>query len=130
MIKEHLLGILNAIVLKVGNGLAEGINSRIKAIKIRSHHGFRNKQRSANAIYVCSGGFDLYSEGAHHPRVLSQRLLRTFLRWYRPPNLTDLFWIKSAELLVPFPPRRFASEFAAYFQQCGQKLFCISPSRF
>ena len=49
-IKKHLWGILNAIVLKVSNGPAEGINSRIKAIKVRSH-GFRNKERFANAIY-------------------------------------------------------------------------------
>ena len=32
-IKKHLWGILNAIVLKVSNGPAEGINSRIKAIR-------------------------------------------------------------------------------------------------
>ncbi len=58
-IKEHLWGILNAIVLKVSNGPAEGINSRIKMIKIRSR-GFRNKQRFANAIYFHLGGLDLY----------------------------------------------------------------------
>ncbi|WP_419648622.1 transposase, partial [Thiolapillus sp.] len=39
--KEHLWGILNAIVLKVSNGPAEGLNSRIKMIKVRSR-GFRN----------------------------------------------------------------------------------------
>jgi transposase len=49
-IKKHLWGILNAIVLKVSNGPAEGINSRIKMIKVRSR-GFRNKERFANAIY-------------------------------------------------------------------------------
>ena len=32
-IKEHLWGILNAIILKVSNGPAEGLNSRIKMIK-------------------------------------------------------------------------------------------------
>ena len=56
-IKKHLWGILNAIVLKVSNGPAEGINSRIKAIKVRSH-GFRNKERFANAIYFHLGGLD------------------------------------------------------------------------
>ena len=61
-IKEHLWGILNAIVLKVSNGPAEGLNSRIKALKIRSQ-GFRNKQRFANAIYFHQGGLDLYPEG-------------------------------------------------------------------
>jgi len=58
-LKAHLWGILNAIVLKVSNGPAEGINSRIKMIKIRSR-GFRNKKRFANAIYFHLGGLDLY----------------------------------------------------------------------
>jgi len=61
-IKEHLWGILNAIVLKVSNGPAEGLNSRIKMIKIRSR-GFRNKDRFANAIYFHLGGLNLYPEG-------------------------------------------------------------------
>jgi transposase len=61
-IKEHLWGILNAIVLKVSNGPAEGLNSRIKMIKVRSR-GFRNKARFANAIYFHLGGLDLYPEG-------------------------------------------------------------------
>lgn len=61
-IKEHLWGILNAIVLKVSNGPAEGINSRIKTIKVRSR-GFRNKTRFANAIYFHLGGLDLYPAG-------------------------------------------------------------------
>nr|VFK15047.1 MAG: Transposase [Candidatus Kentron sp. LFY] len=54
-IKEHLWGILNAIVLKVSNGPAEGLNSRIKALKVTGR-GFRNKQRFANAIYFHLGG--------------------------------------------------------------------------
>ena len=61
-IKEHLWGILNDIVLKVSNGPAEGINSRIKTIKVRSR-GFRNKTRFANAIYFHLGGLNLYPEG-------------------------------------------------------------------
>ena len=60
-IKEHLWGILNAIVLEVSNGPAEGLNSRIKMIKVRSR-GFRNKKRFANAIYFHLGGLDLYPE--------------------------------------------------------------------
>jgi len=63
MIKKHLWGILNAIVLKVSNGPAEGLNSRIKMIKVRSR-GFRNKERFANAIYFHLGGLDLYPEKA------------------------------------------------------------------
>lgn len=61
-VKEHLWGILNAIVLKVSNDPAEGINSRIKMIKVRSR-GFCNKMRFANAIYFHLGGLDLYPEG-------------------------------------------------------------------
>ncbi len=61
-IREHLWGILNAIVLKVTNGPAEGLNSQIKMIKVRSR-GFRNKERFANAIYFHLGGLVLYPEG-------------------------------------------------------------------
>jgi len=61
-IKEHLWGILNAIVLQVSNGPAESLNSRIKTIKVRGR-GFRNKKRFANAIYFHLGGLDLYPEG-------------------------------------------------------------------
>jgi transposase len=61
-IKEHLWGILNAVVQKVSNGPAEGLNSRIKMIKVRSR-GFRNKERFANAIYFHLGGLDPYPKG-------------------------------------------------------------------
>jgi len=61
-IKDHLWGILNAIVLKADNGGAESINSRIKMIKVRSR-GFRNKERFRNAIYFHLGGLDLYPAG-------------------------------------------------------------------
>ena len=60
-IKNHLWGILNAIVLKADNGLAESINSRIKMIKVRSR-GFRNKERFRTATYFHLGGLDLYPE--------------------------------------------------------------------
>ncbi|MCU7888691.1 MAG: transposase, partial [Candidatus Thiodiazotropha sp. (ex Lucinoma aequizonata)] len=61
-IKAHLCGILNAVVLKVSNDPAEGLNSRIKMIKFRSRV-FRNKERFANAIYFHFGGLALYPEG-------------------------------------------------------------------
>ena len=61
-VKNHLWGIINAIVLKVSNGPAESINSRIKTVKVRAR-GFRNTQRFANAIYFYLGGLDLYPEG-------------------------------------------------------------------
>lgn len=61
-IKNHLWGILNAIVLRANNGLAESVNSRIKMVKVRSR-GFRNKERFRNAIYFHLGGLNLYPEG-------------------------------------------------------------------
>ena len=50
MVREHLWGIVNAVISGATNGPAEGINSRIKTIKARSR-GFRNQERFANAIY-------------------------------------------------------------------------------
>jgi len=64
IIKKHLWGILNAIILNVTNGPSESINSRIKMIKIRAR-GFRNKARYRNAIYFHLGGLDLYPEGVN-----------------------------------------------------------------
>ncbi|MCU7881775.1 MAG: transposase, partial [Candidatus Thiodiazotropha sp. (ex Lucinoma aequizonata)] len=61
-IKAHLWGILNAVVLKVSNGPAEGLNSWIKMIKFRSK-GFCDKERFANATYFHFGGLALYPEG-------------------------------------------------------------------
>ncbi len=61
MIRSHLWGIVNAVVLRATNGPAEGINSRIKTVKVRSR-GFRNRERFANAIYFHLGGLDLYPD--------------------------------------------------------------------
>jgi transposase len=63
MIREHLWGILNAIVLRVHNAGAESINSRIQLVKYRAR-GFRNMRRFINAIYFHLGGLDLYPAGA------------------------------------------------------------------
>ncbi len=57
-IKTHLWGIINAMVLKVSNGPAESINSRIKTAKTRAR-GFRNNERFVNVIYFHLGGLDL-----------------------------------------------------------------------
>ena len=59
MIKKHLWGILNAIVLGVSNGPAEGMNCRIQKIK-RMACGYRNRERFRNAIYFHLGDLDLY----------------------------------------------------------------------
>jgi transposase len=66
MIGEHLWGIINAVILKVDNGGAESINSRIQMIKIRAR-GFRNKLRFQRAIYFYLGGLNLYPDALSNP---------------------------------------------------------------
>ena len=61
VIKRHLWGILNAIVLKSHNGHSESMNSRIQRIK-RQACGFRSRERFRNAIYFHCGGLNLYPE--------------------------------------------------------------------
>lgn len=59
MIKEHLWGIINAIVLNADNAMAESVNSKIKILKIKSR-GYRNKERFRTAILFHYGGLDLH----------------------------------------------------------------------
>jgi transposase len=59
MVKRHLDGILNAVVLGVTNAKAEGVNAAIQRIKFNAR-GFRNRDRFRNAIYFHLGGLDLY----------------------------------------------------------------------
>lgn len=58
-IRNHLWGIINAIVLSITNAGAESINAKIQWIK-RQACGFRNRDRFRNAIYFHLGGLDLY----------------------------------------------------------------------
>jgi transposase len=62
-VRKYLWGILNALVLGVTNARAEGINSRIQALKRRAC-GYRNRERFRNALYFHLGGLDLYPAGA------------------------------------------------------------------
>jgi transposase len=64
MIREHLWGILNAIILKATNAIAESINATIQRIKGRAC-GFRNRSRFKIAILFHRGGLDLLPEGAY-----------------------------------------------------------------
>jgi transposase len=59
MVRRHLRGIINAILLGVTNARAEGLNSAIQWLK-SSARGFRNRERFRNAIYFRLGGLDLY----------------------------------------------------------------------
>ena len=58
MVRRHLDGILNAIVLGATNAAAESVNAKIQRIKRRAC-GFRNRERFRNAIYFHLGGLDL-----------------------------------------------------------------------
>lgn len=59
MIKNHLGGIVNAVVHGVTNAAAEGYNSVVQKLKVRAC-GYRNRDRFKNAIYFHLGGLDLY----------------------------------------------------------------------
>ncbi|MDZ7660907.1 ISL3 family transposase [Thiohalophilus sp.] len=61
MIKQHLWGIINAIVLDVTNARAESINSQIKMLKDKAR-GFRNRERFKTAILFYCGGLSLMPE--------------------------------------------------------------------
>jgi len=58
MVKRHLEGILNAVVLGVTNARSEAVNAKIQWIKYTAR-GFRNRKRFRNAIYFHLGGLDL-----------------------------------------------------------------------
>jgi transposase len=57
-IKNHLWGIINAVVLNRTNAAAESMNSRIQRVKARAC-GFRNRDRFRTAIMFHLGGLDL-----------------------------------------------------------------------
>ncbi len=67
MVEAHLEGIINAVVLKATNALAESINGRIQNVK-RMAHGFRNIERFQRAIYFHLGGLDLYPASPTHTK--------------------------------------------------------------
>jgi len=58
-IRNYFYGIMNAIRLKVTNGIVEAKNNSIQRIK-RMACGFRNKTRFRNAILFHFGNLDLY----------------------------------------------------------------------
>ena len=64
MLKDHLWGIMNAIVLSVNNGHAESANAKIQRIKARAC-GYRNRERFKTAIYFHCGGLNLMPKGVN-----------------------------------------------------------------
>lgn len=59
MLKRHLDNILTYATHRITNATAEGINSKIMAVKRRAG-GYRNKEHFKIAIYFFCGGLDLY----------------------------------------------------------------------
>ena len=62
MVKRHWDGVITAVVTKVNNAQAEGINSVIQWMKSGAR-GYRNWERYRNAIYFHLGGLELYPSG-------------------------------------------------------------------
>lgn len=65
MVRDHLYGIINAIVLRATNASSESANAKIQRVK-RMACGFRNRERFRNAIYFHLGGLDLLP--GHHTK--------------------------------------------------------------
>jgi len=65
-IKNHLWGILNAVVTASTNAIGESLNARIQKIKAMAC-GFRNRERFRRAILFHLGGLDLMPAGATYP---------------------------------------------------------------
>jgi transposase len=60
-IKERLANVVSYCSLGITNAVAEGINSKIMAIK-RRVGGYRNRQNFKTAIYFYCGGLNLYPQ--------------------------------------------------------------------
>ena len=59
--KRHLSGLLAYFDHRITSAGAEGLNSRIQAIRV-SARGYRNRDNFKTAIYFHCGGLDLYPQ--------------------------------------------------------------------
>lgn len=59
MVREHLWGILNAVLKGVTNATSESLNAKIQWVK-KNACGFRNRERFRTAILFHCGRLDLY----------------------------------------------------------------------
>jgi len=57
--KDHLAGVVNALVYTASNGMAERLNGKIQAVKC-SGRGYRRFKNFRSAILFFHGGLDLY----------------------------------------------------------------------
>ncbi len=58
-LKRHEAGLLSYFAHRITNAAAEGLNSRIQAIRV-SARGYRNREHFKTAIYFHLGGLQLY----------------------------------------------------------------------
>ncbi len=65
MLRAHLWGIINAVVLKATNAHLESTNAKIQALKKRAC-GYRNRDRFRHAILFHCGRLDLHPQLAAH----------------------------------------------------------------
>ncbi len=63
MIKRHYDGVMAFFSHRLTSATAEGINSRIQAIRVQAR-GYRNRENFKTAIYFHLGGLDLYPKAA------------------------------------------------------------------
>ncbi len=59
--KAHLTGLLAYFEHRITSAGAEGLNSRIQAIRV-SARGYRNRKSFKTAIYFHLGGLNLYPQ--------------------------------------------------------------------
>jgi transposase len=60
-LKRHEAGLLSYFKHRISNATAEGLNSRIQAIRVASR-GYRNRDNLKTAIYFHCGGLALYPQ--------------------------------------------------------------------
>ena len=63
LIKRHYDGVMAFFAHRLTSATAEGINSRIQAIRVQAR-GYRNRQNFKTAIYFHLGGLELYPKTA------------------------------------------------------------------
>ncbi|MBL4770600.1 MAG: transposase [Planctomycetes bacterium] len=64
---NHMLGTVNAIVLRAANAQSESINSQVQSVKRRAN-GYRNRARIRGPIMFHLGGLDLYPNPLLHSK--------------------------------------------------------------
>jgi transposase len=65
-LKRHQSGLLSYFAHRITNAGAEGLNSRIQAIRV-SARGYRNREHFKTAIYFHCGGLQLYPQTTDFP---------------------------------------------------------------